>query len=266
LTSPAVKALPPVAFAIFESVCGSGGTGDAVVDRAARGAERDRVDRDLAFLRVWAASSGSLPRTDLPSESSTMAAGALPLRLLSAAVIASPVAVLPAALTDCSASRTASWSRVGDCSTSAFWLKATAPTLTLSGIASRNVAAAFLAAASRFGRHVGGEHRAGAVGDDHHARLLGGDGDRGLRLGERDEQRGDRDAVADDRDMAPPAGAPRGDRGQQVRGRERLRAPLGAHVEDERDRDQREADQIQGAGEAHRLQRLPSRVGLPRCA
>ena len=80
-----------------------------------------------------------------------MAAGALPLRLLSAAVIASPVAVLPAALTDCSASRTASWSRVGDCSTSAFWLKATAPTLTLSGIASRNVAAAFLAAASRLG-------------------------------------------------------------------------------------------------------------------
>ena len=176
-------------------------------------------------------------------------------------MIASPVAVLPAALTDCSASRTASWSRVGDCSTSAFWLKATAPTLTLSGIASRNVAAAFLAAASRLGETSVGEHRAGAVGHDHHARLLGGDGDRGLRLGERDEQRGDRDAVADDRGVAPPAGAPRRDRGQQVRGRERLRAPLGAHVEDERDRDQREADQVEGAGEAHRLQRLPSRAG-----
>ena len=65
--------------------------------------------------------------------------------------MASPVAVLPAALIDCSASRTASWSRVGDCSTSAFWLKATAPTRTLSGTASRNVPAAFLAAASRFG-------------------------------------------------------------------------------------------------------------------
>ena len=68
-----------------------------------------------------------------------------------AVVIASPVAVVPAALTAWIASRTASWSRVGDCRTSAFWLKAIAPTRTWSGTASRKVPAAFLAAARRFG-------------------------------------------------------------------------------------------------------------------
>ena len=102
-------------------------------------------------MAACAASSGSLPRTDLPSESSTIAAGALPLIVASAALIASPVAVVPAALTDCSASRTASWSRVGDCSTSARWLKAMAPTRTSSGISCRNVPAAFFAAARRVG-------------------------------------------------------------------------------------------------------------------
>jgi hypothetical protein len=102
-------------------------------------------------LAFCAASSGSLPRTDLPSDSSTIAAGALPVMSFSAALIASPVAVLPAGWIDWIASLTASWSRVGDWRTSALWLNATAPTRTFSGIASRNVAAAFLAAASRVG-------------------------------------------------------------------------------------------------------------------
>ena len=66
-------------------------------------------------------------------------------------MIASPVAVVPAALTAWIASRTASWSRVGDCRTSAFWLKATAPTRTWSGHRVEEGAGGLLAAARRFG-------------------------------------------------------------------------------------------------------------------
>ena len=69
----------------------------------------------------------------------------------SAAASASPVAVLPAAFTPASASRTAAWSRVGVCRTVGLWLNATAPTRTSSGTSSRNVPAARRAATSRLG-------------------------------------------------------------------------------------------------------------------
>src|SRR3954451_731429 len=46
-------------------------------------------------------------------------------------------------------------------------------------------------------------------------------------------------------------GAPRGDGRQQLRGRERVRAALGARVERDEERDQREADQEGRVGEAH---------------
>ena len=68
-----------------------------------------------------------------------------------------------------------------------------------------------------------------------------------------------RDAVAGDGRVAPPARARRDDRRQQLRGREGLRAALGAHVEDDEDRDQREADQERGAREAHARLQSPDR-------
>src|SRR4051794_35690916 len=69
----------------------------------------------------------------------------------SAALIASPVAVLPAARTWLTFARTAAWFVVGLESTCAVWLNAIAPTRILSGTESRKVLAARRAASSRLG-------------------------------------------------------------------------------------------------------------------
>ena len=103
--------------------------------------------------------SASLPRTLLPSDSSTIAAGAVASCpgtfdvwiSRSALWRASPVAVLPAAVTPRSADATASWSRVGLASTVGSWLKAIAPMRTSFGTASTNFSAALRAATRRLG-------------------------------------------------------------------------------------------------------------------
>ena len=109
------------------------------------------------------------------------------------------------------------------------------------------------------GRQVRGEHRARPVGEDHHARLLGGHGDGGLRLGQRHEQHGQRDAVPGDHRVTPPARAAVDHGRHQALGRERLSAALAADIDHQQDRDQPEADQQQGAREAHARLHSPAR-------
>ena len=89
--------------------------------------------------------------------------------------------------------------------TRAVWLKAMAPTCTRLGTRSRKSFAAWRAASSRVGQHVGGGHGAGLVGDEHDARLVDRDGHRDLRPRQRDGEHDQRQQVGDQRDVAAPA-------------------------------------------------------------
>ena len=99
-----------------------------------------------------------VPLVDLPSESSTIAAGGgLPaapgvaVRMRTAACTASPVAVPPLDFSRCRAAFTATRSVVGDCRTVAVWLNAITPTFTCLGTPSTNVVADRRAAMRREG-------------------------------------------------------------------------------------------------------------------
>ena len=216
------------------SVFGSGGTGWPPLIVPLRGARaRPCRSGSCAALAAWAAASGSLPRTDLPSESSTIAAGALPVivgergldrvagrgraggpdrlhRLAHGVVVArrrlqhlGPLVEGDGADADLvrdrveEACRPPSWPRRGG------WARR--PSACIEPERSVTIIT-----------------RACSVGT----------ATRGLRLGERDEQRRQRDAVAGD---ARRGGASRralgATEGRSVRGREGLRAALGAHVE-----------------------------------
>src|SRR4051812_26072207 len=102
------------------------------------------------------------PLVGLPSESSTIAAGAgwslaadcgfgLVRSAATAVAIASPLAVPPLGVIFAIAVRAASRSVVGLASTVGVWLKAITPTFTRAGTLSRNARAACLAATRRFG-------------------------------------------------------------------------------------------------------------------
>jgi hypothetical protein len=102
------------------------------------------------------------PLVDLPSESSTIAAGggcssALPCdfgllrRAVTPVAIASPLAVPPLGVIFAIASRASSRSVDGDARIVGVWLNAITPTFTRAGTLSRNARAACLAATSRLG-------------------------------------------------------------------------------------------------------------------
>src|SRR3954452_12159959 len=118
----------------------------------------------------WAAVRGATPFTDLPSESSTIAAGGgLPVgpgvavRVRTAARTASPVAVPPLALSRCSADFTARRSVVGDCRIVGVWLNAITPTFTCFGTPSANAVPA-TRRDQPGGLHVLRLHRAAHIG------------------------------------------------------------------------------------------------------
>ena len=209
-----------------------------------------------------AAATGSILPVAAPSESRTMAdGGRLPftpgarLRMLVAAVIASPVPVPPRAVSWSSAWSMATRSRVGEASTRGLLLSAMTPTLTVLGTCRHEALGGGARGDQARRAHVGGLHRAADVGDEHDRRALDRHRDGLLRArGGEDEDR-QREQEGEHRHVHAPARAVRrhrgGHRGRREGGRGAAAVALVRAVEHDEHGDGQQEDQHQGCGEAH---------------